>query len=132
MCCRKWARRARREERRHALLRNVLSLVVCLVAGCVSSVPPAPVPAYDYAALTTKLTRGVSGEAEVRAALGTPGGHGELLLPDGKRVQALYYQNVVSFVVGNDIHVHDDLLLVFLRDGKFDGYLWTSDSAHPK
>jgi hypothetical protein len=120
------------EERRNALLRHVLCLVVCLVPGCVRSVPPAPVPAYDYAALTTKLTRGVSDEGNVRAALGTPRGHGELLLPDGNRVQTLYYQNVVAFAAGKEIQLHDDLLLVFLRDGKFDGYLWTSDASHPK
>ena len=111
--------------------RYLLSLVLCLLAGCAPSVPPAPVPAYNYAALTTKLTRGVSGEAEVCAALGNPGGYGDLLMPDGKRVRALYYQNIEAFVDG-EIQLHSDLLLVFLRNGKFDGYLWTSDGVHPK
>jgi hypothetical protein len=44
----------------------------------------------------------------------------------------MFYQKIKLFVVGDQIHPQMDILLVFLRDGKFDGYLWTSDAALPK
>ena len=125
------ARRARLSRLTGPWLAGLLALLVpALVGGCAAgpSKPP-PVPAFNYPALTTTLNRGVSTPADVRAVLGEPQGAGGFLDPAGTEEHDLwFYQKLKVDMSWGKLDVQQDMLLVFFRAGRFDGFLWFSDA----
>ena len=93
-----------------------------ILAGCVTvehGVRP------DFARLETLVPR-QSGEAEVARALGDPSGKGMARFPaDRIRRPVWSYE----FVRSNITQANTRFLLVFFRDGRYDGYMWFSSEA---
>ena len=111
-------------------------LVPFLFGACMSTRAKQPyvpaVPAFNNAALTTTLQRGVSGIAEVKEAIGEPQGSGEFLFPtDTKPRPIWFYEKVKVDVSGQKLDLQQDVLLIIFKEGRFDGFLWFSD-AHKK
>ena len=83
--------------------------------------------------------RGVTTVEEVVAALGEPvGSGGAVLPPDYRRRDILYYEqinikNMQNQVTGSASYLQFDMeqsiLGVLVLDGKFDGFLWYSNSG---
>jgi hypothetical protein len=84
---------------------------------------------FNNAALTTELQRGVSSAEDVKKVLGEPQGTGEFLFPTDTLVRTiLFYEKMTLFVEGQELDVQQDVLMVFLKKGRFDGFLWFSDA----
>src|SRR5262245_36383653 len=96
--------------------------------ACVSTPPVHRKIAFNSKALETNLVRGVSTEADVRKALGEPFGRGAFLWPgsDAPR-EVLYYEKAEIGQVSNHLVLNEDVFLVFLSEGRFDGFFWFSD-----
>jgi len=107
-------------------LAGVLLIASCW--GCATPPPPRQV-AFNWKALDTELVRGVSTEADVRKALGIPVGRGAFLWPgsDDPR-DVLYYEKAEVGQVGDRLVLNEDVFLVFLKEGRFDGFFWFSDA----
>jgi len=111
-------------------------LVPFLLGACASTKakqPYAPaVPAFNNAALTTILQRGVSSAAEVKEIMGEPQGSGEFLFPTDTELRPIwFYEKVKIGVSGQKPDIQQDVLLIIFKKGRFDGFLWFSD-AHKK
>ena len=84
---------------------------------------------FNTSALTTTLKRGVSTEADVAAALGAPTGSGRALMPgDSGPRQVWVYGKTRVDTVGRKSSIKQDSVMVFFKDGRFDGFLWYSDA----
>lgn len=81
----------------------------------------------DVAALESTLKAGVSTAAEVRQALGAPYGEGRALMPfqDSERSVWTYFHERGTVDTGSgQIRDQRTYLFVFLKDERFDGYMW--------
>lgn len=95
--------------------------LLALAAGC--SAPPITI---GYRAPTDSLDRLVSEKssaADVRAALGEPRGHGAARYTSDQPLRKVWYYEFIR-LKGDQIGLN--LLLVFFRDDRYDGYLWFS------
>lgn len=126
--------RAKRSAR--GLLRASLLVLPLLLptAGCV---PDQGSGAFrDAGAIGTTLTRGVASKADVQKLLGVPNGYGSSLfinVPGGPR-DIWYYEDVAvegmrseRDVLKADVRLQ--MMLIFFKGDRFDGYLWTTNSA---
>ena len=110
---------------------GVFTLLVAIFLGaCASQQAEQPsVPAFNYAALTTTLHRGISTAADVKAALGEPQGSGGFLYPTDTEEQTLwFYEKLKVNTSGGKMDIQQDMLLVFFKAARFDGFLWFSDA----
>ena len=89
----------------------------------------------DTSPLEDGLQRGVSTEAEVIERLGEPTGQGAYRLPpDHEPRQILFYEDVeIGEVISTGageivIDMKQNMLVVFILDGRFDGFMWWSNS----
>jgi hypothetical protein len=119
------------------IMRGSAGLLVILVpflfGACTSTKakqPNVPTgPAFNYAAVTTTLKRGVSSPAEVKEAMGEPQGAGEFLFPTDTKPRPIWFYEKVKFdVSGQKLDFQQDVLLIIFKDGRFDGFLWFSDA----
>ncbi len=97
-----------------------LGLLV-LATGC--NVPPINI---GYRAPINNLENLVSEQssaADVHAALGEPRGHGAARLTKGQPLRKVWYYEFIQ-LKGDQVGLN--LLLVFFRDDRYDGYLWFS------
>ncbi len=110
---------------------GVLGLLV-LVAGCAA----APIT-IGYRAPLQNLDRLISEKssaADVRAALGEPRGHGAARYTKDSPLRKVWYYEFTQLTVAlripagrhRDRLVGLNILLVFFRDDRYDGYLWFS------
>ena len=104
-----------------------LLLVIAAVAfgaGCVS-VKAGRLP--NLSLLNAPLQRGVSTSAEVISQLGPPFGRGSLFLPfqDAPRESIYYY-----YEEGTPQDDRRIFLFVFLKNDRYDGYMWFSSIPH--
>ena len=106
-----------------ANLRRVVlaALLVATFAGCTTTLGTPP----RYQALSG-LTRGQSTEDDVRRALGDPVGKGAMRTGKVTEPRQVWsYEHAVA----SSSSTAFGILLVFFRDGHYDGHLWfTSDS----
>jgi len=124
-------------------MKRVGVLSTILVAAWLSTAPAgAAGPAADaksapFAAvrqLETELRRGVSVKADVRKLLGEASGSGECFLPGQNEPREVwFYQDmaVTGFRNSGRAHLMDvrqQILLVFFKGDRFDGYLWSSNA----
>jgi len=99
---------------------TALGLLV-LAAGC--SMPPitigyrAPIGSLD------RLVSGKSSEANVRAALGYPLGHGAARYTKDQPLRKVWFY---EFILMKGTQIGINILLVFFQDDRYDGYLWFS------
>ena len=99
---------------------TALGLLV-LAAGC-----SAPTINIGYRAPIGGLDRLVSEKssaADVRAALGEPRGHGAARFTKDQPLRKVWYYEFIQ-LKGSQFGIN--LLLVFFRDDRYDGYLWFS------
>jgi len=109
-------------------------------AGCTTSTKTTRKEVFNTNALETILKRGESRSSDVQAVLGVPNGTGSLLLPVEKQPRTvLFYEKVdidtshIKRVDGyTEIDVRQDVLLIFLKDDYYDGFLWFSDMVQPQ
>ena len=98
----------------------VLCLLV-LVAGCA-----APTITVGYRAQTQNLDRLISEKstaADVRAALGEPRGHGRARYTRDQPLRKVWFYEFIQ-MKGDQVGVN--ILLVFFRGDRYEGYLWFS------
>jgi hypothetical protein len=117
--------------RMNRLAIGLLAMLVPFLFG--SCTPPKAkqphVPAFNNAALTSTLQRGVSNAADVKAALGEPNGSGGYLFPIVAEPHTIwFYEKMKVDVSGQELDVQQDVLLIFFKKGRFDGFLWFSDA----
>jgi hypothetical protein len=102
---------------------KVLLMVVCITAtACTQSVTYGVKPQTDR--LST-LVRGKSTAADVLLALGEPRGKGSARLaeePNSARRDILFYEYLQSD--GSTVNLK--MLVVFMREGTYDGHFWFS------
>ena len=95
--------------------------LLALAAGC--STPPINI---GYRAPVDRLDRLVSEKSsadDVRAALGEPRGYGAARYTRDQPLRKIWYYEFTQFK-GDQVGLN--LLLVFFRDERYDGYLWFS------
>jgi len=104
---------------------------VC-AAGAAAGAKGAPFAAVRQ--METELRRGVSVKADVLELLGEAGGSGECFLPgQGEPREVWFYEDMVvtGYRRGGGTYLMDvrqQILLVFFKGDRFDGYLWTSNA----
>lgn len=113
-----------------------LALIAALaLGGCIHVPDRATGPLHDGTALAA-FQRGATSKDEVLARLGAPSGEGETLFPAAPegvreiwvyRDQAMHDARYDFGAITGD--ARDSTLLVFFRDNRFDGYLWTVDDG---
>ena len=120
-----------------------LGLVVLPLLGWPQGVQLGRFP--DVSQLETTLQRGISTKADVLAHLGEPSGPGSFHLPfeftaDGQSTahasgEVLFYQDMEvegMRSVGNGViamQMRQRILLVFLKEGYFNGFMWYSNAG---
>ncbi len=95
--------------------------VLVLAAGCA-----APSITMGYRAPLQNLDRLISEKssaADVRAALGEPRGHGGARYTKDQPLRKVWYYEFIQ-LKGDQVGLN--ILLVFFRDDRYDGYLWFS------
>jgi len=105
-----------------AALRVLLMVVCVMVTACTQSVTYGVKPQTDRLSI---LVRGKSTSADVLLALGEPRGRGAARLadqPDSARRDVLFYE----FVQSGGSTVNLKMLIVFMREGTYDGHFWFS------
>lgn len=126
----------RRRATRCGLAAAALLLVVAF-AGCAA--PTVGSGAFRNAAdVPTKLQRGVSTKTDVQALLGVPNGGGSSLFRNvaGGPREIWYYEDIETVDYASRsgrlvMTLRQQLLLVFFKGDRFDGYLWTTNAAPP-
>ena len=105
-------------------------LVPILFSSCASQEVKQPHgPAFNYAALTSTLQRGVSSAADVQAVLGEPNGSGGYYFAVvAEPYPVWFYEKLKIDISGHQPEIHQDVLLIFFKEGRFDGFLWFSDA----
>lgn len=116
--------------------------IACALTGC-GTVKATTGAFRDTQTIESGLQRGVSTAEDVRRLLGEPNGHGELLLSvlDGPR-QVWYYEDIeltqaapvrMGSSIGQantiQLNLRQQILLVFLHHGRYDGVMWSSNAA---
>jgi len=101
------------------------SCVVGLVSLCLAACTTVHYGSPPHIDRLAKLQLGQSSSADVLLSLGEPRGHGVArLAPDMEAEQVWFYEYVVS----DGKNVALKMLLVFVRQDVYDGYLWFSSA----
>lgn len=101
-----------------------IGFVVAALAGCATSTSIGSPPKYSALA---SLTRGKSSEDDVSRALGTPIGRGEMRTGRVMEPTTVWsYEHTVASAGGK---VDFGILLVFVREGRYDGHFWFSSAS---
>jgi hypothetical protein len=89
----------------------------------------------DTERIESGLKKGVSTTEDVRRLLGEPTGYGAVLLPSVQQhpAQMWFYQDIeltdIKAASGQlELKVRQQILVVFVRDTLFDGFMWFSNA----
>ena len=113
-----------------------LALLFAMTAACASGT--ASTGAFTQTArIEAELKRGTSTKMDVQRVLGTPKGTGGAILPLDPRPREVWYYSDISATnmrregqeLRGDIRVQ--FVLVFFRDGLFDGFMWSASTTIP-
>ena len=118
--------------RRHALI----LLAAVLLGACAAPAKVTTSEAFrDTKRLETQLRRSVSTADDICRVLGEPTGRGAALLPrvHDRPQEIWFYQDIeltdIKAIQGQlDLIMRQQILLVFVRDGFFDGFMWFSNT----
>jgi len=90
----------------------------------------------DLSAIESTFLRGATSKAEVRTRLGIPNGSGvsQFASLGGDKREIWYYEDIsVTGVRSGDkvvqIDLRQQIVLIFFKGDRVDGYLWTSNSG---
>jgi hypothetical protein len=102
-----------------------------LVIACATPTSrPQRAQMFNTSALTTGLQRGISTVTDVRRILGEPQGSGGFLFPmEIGEGPVWYYESVKIDTSSGKIDVQQDVVLVFFKGDRFEGFLWFSDAS---
>jgi hypothetical protein len=89
----------------------------------------------DTSLLETELKKGVSTIEDVKRVLGTPTGSGAAFLAvvQQRPEEMWFYQDIELTDIKSspgqlDLKIRQQILIVFVRDGLFDGFMWFSNA----
>jgi hypothetical protein len=99
----------------------VLTVAALVLAGCAGDMRYQVGREAQVAALESVLVVGESTERELRAELGPPDGVGRYLSPVSEVPRTMW---TYHYEVGSRQQVERTMLFVFLKDRRYDGYLW--------
>jgi hypothetical protein len=99
-----------------------VSATLALTTGCASSARFGTPPRVEDLAT---LAVGQSSPAEILLALGEPRGHGGARFPLDPVLRPVWFYEYVQAEGG---HTDLSVLIIFLRDDRYDGHLWFSAS----
>ncbi len=115
-----------------------LAVGAALVLVACAEAPPrhATVDVFrDTRLLESRLQKGVSTMDEVRRLLGEPTGSGAVFLPGLQQSpqEIWFYQDIeltdMKAVQGQiDLQMRQQILIVFVRENRFDGFMWFSNA----
>lgn len=115
-----------------------LTLIGLLALGACADAPPrqATIDAFrDTRQLETALVKGQSTPDDIKLVLGEPTGSGAMFLAGAQKIpeQIWFYQDIeLTDIKANqgqlDLKMRQQILLVFVRDGRFDGFMWFSNA----
>lgn len=118
-------------------LRSALFIATALAVAACSETPKkfSTVEAFrDMKRIETQLEKGVSTNEDVRRILGEPTGTGAVFMASvQQRPQEMwFYQDIeltdIKASKGQlDLNIRQQILVVILRDGIFDGFMWFSN-----
>jgi hypothetical protein len=117
-----------------------LALAFCAISGCITMTEGPGTATYgtrrqcfDTSALDTSLQRGISTRGDIEKALGKPSGIGGSFLPtDSEPKEVWFYEKIEVTSSGRHLSEKQDVLLVFLKGDRFDGFMWFSDNQAAK
>lgn len=99
-----------------------IGMVLMLATGCASSshfgTPP-------RVAALAQLTVGQSTSADILQVLGEPRGNGAARFPVNPELRTVWFYEYLEAEGGSS---KVSALIVFVRDGRYEGYLWFSSS----
>jgi hypothetical protein len=108
------------------LLGGIIFSIAC--AACTTGKYTTRSRSLDVQALESSLRRGASTMEDVERLMGKPDGTGSMLLPiDVTPVTTWVYERIELESNEGRMTVLQDVMLVFFREGKFDGFFWFSD-----
>ena len=123
------------------IVRLIVFLIIILsLTGCSTHTTyTTRTEAFNTDALETTLKRGISTSSDIKAVFGEPNGAGSLLTPIDPLRDIMFYEKFdidTSKIkrVGNytEMDVKQDVLIIFLKDNVYDGFLWFSDKVKPQ
>lgn len=115
---------------------SMRTIAATAIVGCVAAAAPTVTtgPFNDLAGLDAALKRGVATKADVRRIFGPPNGGGaaRFFSFGGDEREIWYYEDIeatgMKSVAGvMKIQMRQQMLVVMFKDGRVDGYLWTSN-----
>jgi len=112
------------------------ALVIALAACAEAPERIASVEAFrDTRRIETELEKGRSTKEDVRRILGAPTGSGAVFLASVQErpLEMWFYQDIELTGIKSskgqfDLEMRQQILLLFLRDGLFDGFMWFSNA----
>lgn len=116
---------------------SLICVSAIALAGC-STAPErlSTVEAFrDTRLLETQLKKGISTVEDVKRVLGSPTGSGAAFLASVQQhpQEMWFYQDIeltdIKALQGQlDLKIRQQILIVFIRDGMFDGFMWFSNA----
>jgi outer membrane protein assembly factor BamE (lipoprotein component of BamABCDE complex) len=114
----------------------LIFIVSVLLLGCATKVKVKSGVFPQVSAIEEKMQRGISTKMDVRRVLGAPTGLGSALFPTDPHPREIwYYDDIEASAYKAEkggvlrVDVRQQILLVFFKDGVFDGFMWTSNSG---
>jgi hypothetical protein len=102
-------------------------LLITILGSCMPAHTTTRTGTFNVRALETDLRRGISTTADVERVLGKPNGTGGILIPrDPEPRLAWYYERVQMDIAGKNIDIAQDVVLVYFKGDRFDGFMWFS------
>jgi hypothetical protein len=112
----------------------IILAFMLLMAGCAAKVTTGVFPPVDN--LEKQIQRGISTKMDVQKLLGAPDGLGSALFPiDPHPRKVWYYDDIETTDFQSEkggilrVNVRQQILLVFFKNGVFDGFMWFSNSG---
>jgi hypothetical protein len=99
-----------------------IGVVLMLATGCA---PSSHLGTPFRIAALTQLTVGQSTSADILQALGEPRGNGAARFPVDPELRTVWFYEYIEVERGRS---QLSALIVFVRDGRYEGYLWFSSS----
>jgi len=85
--------------------------------------------------IESKLTRGISTKADVLKVFGKRDGFGTVLMPSDPIIREMWYYEDIKFSQGFDFINKEQrikILLIYFKDGVYDGYMWFATKAEKR
>jgi hypothetical protein len=103
-------------------------LLITILSSCTPAHTTTRTGTFNVHAVETDLKRGISTTADVERLLGKPNGTGAILIPQDPRPRlAWLYDRIQMDIAGTNVDLSQDVLLVYFKGDRFDGFMWYSD-----